>query len=249
MFGGDTPSESEIEVLKSRFVLGEVVKAEHLDIIVTPVYFPIIGQAIARRYTPSMENENPLNKPFIDFGKFAWGGEIVTIERFQLPDNLINTQYTLVAGQAGQYQLLLNDQVVLEGQVGESAASANQQVRLFISELRARPGTEFILSRQPLVTAVQSLTNRLSVSERGSKTGILSLSLTGPDKDSNAKELNAITQRYLYQNVERVSAEAQNSLDFLEQQLPAVKEELELSENKLNRYRLQNQTIDLTLEN
>lgn len=86
------------------------------------------------------------------------------------------------------------------------------------------------------------------MSEKGKKTGVLSLSITGTSPFKNQKTLEAIIQRYLRQNVERVSAEAQNSLEFLEAQLPEVKTEVELAESRLNRYRLENQTVDLTLE-
>ena len=245
---GETPSEAEIEVLRSRFVLGEVVRSEKLDIVATPDYFPVLGQAIARRYRPDADGSTNLNSPVIGLSGFAWGGETIGVERFQVTDSMMGEAYTLIAGNDGQYQLLFKDQPVLTGAVGTSATSANQQVRLFISELTARPGTHFNLTRLPMVTAIENLAKRLGVSEKGKKTGVLSLSLTGPSKADNARVLEAIAQRYLRQNVERVSAEAQNSLDFLEDQLPKVKADVELSEGKLNRYRLQNQTVDLTLE-
>ena len=42
------PVNAEIEILRSRSVLGAVVDNLKLDIIATPDYFPLIGEALAR---------------------------------------------------------------------------------------------------------------------------------------------------------------------------------------------------------
>ncbi len=50
------------------------------------------------------------------------------------------------------------------------------------------------------------------------------------------------------QNVERNSAEAENSLTFLKQHLPEIKIQLMAAEDKLNSYRQKNESVDLSLE-
>ena len=246
--GGETPSQTEVEVIRSRFVLGRVVESEKLNVVAEPNYLPALGRAVARRYRPDAESGQMINDPMLGLKAYAWGGEKIRLERFTIPANMEGAEYTLIAGDRGTYQVELDGYPILEGQVGEPAVTGDEQTRLFVSELVARPGTEFKLVRLPMISAIESLSNRLSVSEKGKKTGVLALSVTGPDKTNNKKVLEAIAQRYLRQNVERVSAEAQNSLAFLEEQLPVVKAEVELSENRLNQYRLENQTVDLTLE-
>ena len=52
----------------------------------------------------------------------------------------------------------------------------------------------------------------------------------------------------MLQNVERRSAEAENSLEFLGEQLPKIKEKLTEFEEKLNAYRLESESVDLSLE-
>ena len=49
LFEGDTSINAEIELLRSRSVLGDVVDNLKLDIVTKPDYFPIIGAALARR--------------------------------------------------------------------------------------------------------------------------------------------------------------------------------------------------------
>ncbi|HHM1077156.1 TPA: GNVR domain-containing protein, partial [Klebsiella pneumoniae] len=53
---------------------------------------------------------------------------------------------------------------------------------------------------------------------------------------------------YLAQNIARQAAQDAKSLDFLNQQLPKVRAELDVAEDKLNQYRRQNDSVDLSLE-
>ena len=48
--------------------------------------------------------------------------------------------------------------------------------------------------------------------------------------------------------MERTSAEAEKSLQFLQSHLPEVRADLEQSEQKLNDYRLASSSVDLNLE-
>ena len=50
LMGDKVDALTEIELIKSRMILGAAVKALHLEIIAEPKYFPVIGAAIARRF-------------------------------------------------------------------------------------------------------------------------------------------------------------------------------------------------------
>src|SRR5690606_27330563 len=86
------------------------------------------------------------------------------------------------------------------------------------------------------------------VAERGKKTGILELALEGEDAARIAATLDAITSIYLRQNVERKSAEAAKTLEFLNAQMPELKAEVDVAEQALNRFRVEKGSVDLTLE-
>src|SRR5690606_36260414 len=60
--------------------------------------------------------------------------------------------------------------------------------------------------------------------------------------------VNEIANTYLQQNVEQKSAESQKTLEFLEKQLPALKEQLETATSALNVYRIRKGSINLDLE-
>ena len=51
------PVMAEIELIKSRMILGAAVKNLNLEIIAKPKYFPVIGEAIARRFQQHNEGD------------------------------------------------------------------------------------------------------------------------------------------------------------------------------------------------
>ncbi len=56
---------------------------------------------------------------------------------------------------------------------------------------------------------------------------MLGLTITGEDPDEMARALNCIADNYLQQNVARQAAQDAKSLQFLKQQLPQVRSELD----------------------
>jgi tyrosine-protein kinase Etk/Wzc len=242
MLGGDTPTAAEIEIIRSRMVLAQAIEQEDLHIGVEPKRFPLIGSVFARRH-----RGEEVADPRFGLDSYAWGGERVQIDRLEVDRSLQGQTFTLVAGKDGGYTVLGADQAtLLTGKVGAPATGAG--VAMFVSELRARPQTEFAVVRRPTLAALSGLLGRLSVAERGRQTGILELALEGTDPDKIAATLNAISNIYLRQNVERRSEEAGKTLQFLNDQLPELKSELDAAGQALNHFRVKKGSIDLSLE-
>ncbi|OWA98571.1 tyrosine-protein kinase, partial [Klebsiella pneumoniae] len=57
-----------------------------------------------------------------------------------------------------------------------------------------------------------------------------------------------ISNNYLSQNIARQAAQDAKSLEFLSNQLPKVRNDLDVAEDKLNEYRRKNDSVDLSLE-
>jgi tyrosine-protein kinase Etk/Wzc len=141
----------------------------------------------------------------------------------------------------------------VSGQAGELAAVGKEgdgtaRVEIFVQELQARPGTEFTVVRESYLKTIQELSSAISITEQGKGTGILQLSLQGEHPAELAGILNAIARTYLRQNVERRSAQAEESLRFLDEQLPKLKAELEAAEESFNAFRKKNESLDLSVE-
>ncbi|MHB7470248.1 polysaccharide biosynthesis tyrosine autokinase, partial [Klebsiella pneumoniae] len=60
--------------------------------------------------------------------------------------------------------------------------------------------------------------------------------------------LDSISNNYLAQNIEREAAQDAKSLEFLNVQLPKVRDDLNAAEDKLNNYRRKSDSVDLSLE-
>lgn len=247
VFEGETPVNAEIEILRSRLVIGRAVDALRLYTVAEPRYFPVLGRAVARYRDAAT---GPV-EPWLGREDYAWGGESIQVETFQVPDAVLSKPFTLVAGEAGRYRLLgPSGQPVLEGRVGEPVKAGNDQAyyELFVSDLVARPGTRFRLVRNARLATVESVQRELRVSEKGKQSGVLQIGLQGPDPVRVAEVVNTIANLYLRQNVERKSAEAEQTLAFLEEQLPLLKERLESAEAALNAYRLEQGSVDMPKE-
>lgn len=228
LFASESSATTEIEIIKSRMILGKTVDKLNLTTAVFPEYLPFVGEGLAR----ILGKQNRL-----------------TISRFEVPEHLTSTVFTLrVINNSRGYFELIDDKnrVVLTGKVGELAKHDN--IRLFITEISAEDEALFNIAKISRLDAIQELQKNLVVTERGMQTGILHLSYTGESRRKIERILDDISQNYFIQNVERNSAEAKNSLEFLKNHLPDIKLELTASEDKLNQYRQENESVDLGLE-
>jgi tyrosine-protein kinase Etk/Wzc len=244
MLGEKSPAETEIAIIRSRMSLGRVVDDLGLDRSATPRRFPVIGGAIARRY----RGERPAPAWF-GLRSYGWGGDHIDLQRLDVPPRLMDEPLILTALHDNRFRVTSRDGTpVLEGEVGRAARGSlgPDKVEVYVADLVARPGTQFILERKRRSEVVASYQEQLKIFEDGKKSGILVLSLDGPDPVAISNILNAIANAYLRQNVERKSAEASNALEFLESQLPVVKENLAAAESALNAFQVGTGSVDIS---
>lgn len=246
-----TPVQAEIELIKSRMILGKTIKNLHLDIIAEPKYFPLIGKAIARWHQKRNDGDI-LSDPLFGLDHFAWGGEVIQVDTLEVPDNWKDEEILLQAMANDRFKLILQDEIILEGEVGKLAhtqqADREQPVKIFVTRLQARPQTRFVLVQRSEGEAIRRLKESISISEKGKGTGILELAIESSSPAAAVRIINEISNTYLQQNVEQKSAESQKTLAFLEKQLPELKEQLETATSTLNDYRTHKGSIDLDLE-
>ncbi|WP_085584499.1 MULTISPECIES: polysaccharide biosynthesis tyrosine autokinase [unclassified Pseudomonas] len=245
MLGGQSPSVTEIGIIKSRAVIGRTVDDLRLDIDVTPNTFPVIGGFLARRYRG--DSEDSVSRPRFGLNSYAWGGERLDIERLDLPKELLGKKLTLIAGEQHRFQLLDdNDNLLAEGVAG--SAFDQDGVAGLIGRLQANPGTRFEVVRNPRIVTIQSYQDALDIAEQGKESGIIRLALASSDAPEAVRILNKISALYVQQNVQRTSAEAAQSLNFLQGQLPQVKRDLAKASEALNAYQTRGKTVNISLE-
>ncbi len=245
--GGRSGVAGEIEIIRSRAVVGRAVETSGADLEVKVLgRLPVVGEFLARRAKPGPDGLVP---PLFPGPDFAWGGEELVFDEFIVPDELRGAAFTLVAGEAGQWSLLDESAVeILRGKVGERREAFKGAVRVRVTSLRARAGTRFGVKRHSVPSEVRDVVKALSVREASRQSNVIRATLEDTDPRRGAHVLNAIADAYVERNVGRRSEEAQKSLAFLREQLPQLKEQLEASERRLNQFRNAQQILDVTAE-
>lgn len=236
-----TGSTTQSEILRSRMILGQAAQQAGLDLLVRPEYFPFIGEAMVRRGSPRPDWQQGSH--------YVWAGENIAVNELRVESVLLGEPLTLEVSGANSYRLLdRNDSVLGNGAAGELLIIGSPLIELRVERIDAPVGARFTLTKRSDPQMVSNLLSRFAVAQRGRDTGILELSLTGDDRAEIVRSLNAISDVYLIQNINRQAAEAESRLQFLEQQTPQVQADLNTAENQLNEYRAQQDSVDLDFE-
>ncbi|MFJ2331027.1 polysaccharide biosynthesis tyrosine autokinase [Pseudomonas helleri] len=245
LLGKESPSATEIELIKSRTNIGGAIDNLQLDIEIKPHYFPLVGEYVARRFKATHE-VSVASSP-LGLTSFAWGGESLELSKLELPQDLLGKDLTLVAGDAGNFTLLGEDDgVLVKGKVGQD--NTQNGVKIHVETLQANSGTKFNVTRNSRLTTILNYQKVLDVAEKGKESGMIGVALESVDPTTAIKTLNEVARLYVQQNIDRTSAEAAQSLGFLRDQLPQVRKDLEKSENALNAFQIRSKSIDISLE-
>lgn len=237
---------AEVQILKSRLVLGQVVKANGLDIQSSPSFFPYVGQAFWRRHADERFGNAPWFLAPFDSESDAWGGEMIRVSTLDVPPELENHSFRITATQNGGFTLGTGEETLAAGQVGELLATTwrNQPISLFVRQLEAPPGVSFSVKKLSPQIAISRLQRRIRI-EPSESTGMITLKLTGQNPQEIVDTLETLLAIYQQQNIDRRSADSEKTLAFLREQLPKVKREVETAESKLNQFKVEQGTADL----
>ena len=238
----NSPAQPEIEILKSRLILGTVIDHLNLNIQVSST-----ENTIWNRLTAQHEYSKKYNKNSVLFKE---NQKAFDIRQFEVPAYFQDKDLGLNF-QSGKYTLTdpVTEQIVFSAPLNQSSELQSEYGRWKIAiytqdQLDAR----YIIQKQSLPAAVKSILGNYSVAEKGKMTGVLGLNYKGTDKEHITEVLNAILAAYSQQNIERRSAETAQTLKFLDEQLPELKQQLDLAEREFNTFRQQYNTVDLTKE-
>ncbi len=243
LFQNKASTDAEIELMRSRAVIGDAVARLHLDIDAKSRYAPLVGKPFVRFLAGDGLNGAPPG-----LGGYAWGGERIAVSKFDVPARWHGKPFTLIAGDAGRYELQSADgATILRGTAGQpaSARTGNDSVELTVTSLRARPGTRFDVTRLSTQRTIADLQQGLKIAEKTKQSGIVGMTLDGADAESITQTVNTIATLYVQRNVDRKSAQAQQMLAFLGDQLPQLRADLDQAEARYNEFRAQHGAVDL----
>ncbi|MFV5391015.1 polysaccharide biosynthesis tyrosine autokinase [Acinetobacter towneri] len=237
-----SPAQDEIEILKSRLVLGSVIDHLNLNIRVSGTEDSFWNRLIAKHeYDSEYSSQSVL---------FKDNQKSFDIRQFDIPQYFQDKNLILKFAQ-GNYSLTdeETEQVVFSAPLNQVSQLQSEfgvwKVAIFSQDSF---DATYNIQKQSLPAAMKSLTADYSVAERGKLSGVLGLNYQGSDKQHITQVLNAILTAYSQQNIERRSAETAQTLKFLEDQLPELKQQLDVAEREFNRFRQQFNTVDVTKE-
>lgn len=220
-----SPTDAEVELIRSRLVIGQSIEDLALDTRITPKYFPVLGKWWQRSDVP----------PVLSLGIFS------------VPDAWLGKPFELTAHSKVDYTLTTPDGEQLSGKVGEKL-SIDADSELLVTKLIAPQGQDFELVKYSFLNTVDNVRANLSAAPKGKNSAIIGLSYTGVDAVKNQQILNQIIHNYVLQNRDKEVQVAASGLAFIGQELPRLKEELQQSENKLNNYRAKSGSLDMPTE-
>ena len=211
--GSANNTDNEIEIIKSRKIIGRVVDSLNLNI----VYFTE-GRV---KNTQSYEN----SKIEISFRK-------------EVPTG-IDTSFVVKLIDKNSYQIkTINGDVILENKFGNQIDS---KIGKFIIDLKndlnknkANQYTIKISSREKVITRFR---NAIKVSPVNKKSSVLSLSLTYPLRKKAEDILNELVSQYNLDAIADKNQVSKKTSDFIQERLQKVSKELASLDDDANEYK------------
>lgn len=220
-------ADSEIDLIRSRSVIGQTVDNLQLDLEIEPVYTPIIGAALSQL--------NNANQPSIK------------VERMVVPEDFENKTFTLDVETPDTYALSLPNGDTLEGKVGKPLQLPGNG-EFILNQILAEPGQSFTINKLSRLQAINNVGNKLSIGSKGEGSPLLTLNYSGPNRKHIETVLNHIIDNYVSQNKNRDVMMATSGLAFINEELPRLKQALGDAETKLNQYRTHTGSVDIPSE-
>ena len=242
-----SPIFAEIEIIKSRSVIGRAVEALQANITVSVANrLPIVGGLLSRILPKGSDG---LVKPLWEAGDWGWGGEQLRIAEMVVPPTLTDQPLSLKIEKNEAWELSDKDgKVVARGVDGGLTVALDGTLRMRIDTLLARPGTRFRIVVRSLQDSITQMSQNLLVVDDRRQTSLIKLNYQNANPAYAALVLNAITTAYVEQNIARLSEEAEQTLKFMNQELPKLRAKLDASEQELNEFRSSTKTIDVSSE-
>ena len=237
-----SPAQAEIEILKSRLVLGTVIDRLNLNIRIHGTEDSFWSRLLNKHeYDSEYSGKSVL---------FKDNQKSFDVRSFEIP-SYYRDKSLLLSFSQGKFSLTdeETEQVVFSAPLNQTS-QLQSEYGLWKVGIYSQDSFDstYLIQKQSLPAAVRSLLADYSVAEKGKMTGVLGLNYQGTDKQHITQVLNGILAAYSQQNIERRSAETAQTLKFLEDQLPELKQQLDVAEREFNRFRQQYNTVDVTKE-
>lgn len=239
--GQKSPADAEVEILNSRLVLGQVIEDLNLDIKIKDDDDTLFHRLLNQDKTQLTYRTDAVS--------FQKAQDSFSVKQLNVPTYYLDKPLKLAFIAKDKFTLSYKDQLQFTGSLNRKNQLVDHKGMWNIQIDSTHPFQQtFSLTKLSLPSAVRLLSTSYSVGEKGKMTGVIGLNYSGSDKAHITNVLNHILTIYQNQNIERKSLESKQTLNFLDKQLPELKQQLDESEIKFNKFREQHNTVDVTQE-
>ena len=230
---------TESHIIRSRFTLGPVADALNLDWRLEPRRFPVIGHMAERRAWPQIPNWIA--------PQYTRYGDSITLGLLEVDQPLVNRRATLTVTGPDRFEARLRGFDAVTGRVGETVQPA-PGFRFRIAQMSLPEGRVLSLWRSGDIAATGRVRRGLRISERAPRnSGIIDFIYIGGDRDLSVDVANAVTRSYQRQNLNRRAAEIDQSVAFIEEQIPQAREATARAAEALRAFREKSGNTELTV--
>jgi tyrosine-protein kinase Etk/Wzc len=230
-------ANDEMEVLRSRLVLGSAVDETGANIEARALRTPLIGAALERAQTR-----------LAGFGiGSAPPPARIELAAFELPSAHEEERFVLTVVAGGRFTLA--GPALAQPLAGEVGVPLRAQVSggtlvLAIRSLDAARGERFALVRHDRLETIETLQRNIEIELRGKLSNVISAALEGSDPARVAATVAAMGRAYLGHNGASRAGDAAQRAAVIEGELPRLQRELEAAESRYNAARHSHATIN-----
>lgn len=235
----DSKAQAEAELIRSRMVLEPVINSLHLRIRLADPEVGALDRIVNDRTNTAIHTPEGVSLTTTD-------GQ-ANISQFNVSQGYLNQPFTLTRSETGF--TLSNELDEFKGQLNQphQFKGADGRIQITVNDLPA-DSHAISLTKQSLQKTTNTINSALSVVEKGKQTGIIELSMTGNNQQQTSLILKEIVLSYVGQNQSRGTEDTTRTLEFMETQIPVLREKLEDSEAEFNEFRTKYGTIDVNQE-
>ena len=206
-------------------------------------------------------NRTVQNLPFsVDFytrGHFRthnlYGREPITIDLKYVDNQIYGCEFRFIPIDANSFEIILEDEFSKEifpdfkikGQYGVPFENFLMFATIDKLYLPAE-NIEFLFRFRDLASLENEFASRLQLSYIGEMSSVISVSLTGNVDGRDCDFINALCDEFLESNLEAKNEEATRTINFITDQLSYIFDSLQIAENRLQKYRRENNMVDVS---
>lgn len=138
-----------------------------------------------------------------------------------------------------------NAPLSVQAQYGQAIRTDHFCATVWPTELMVSSGKMYFRFRSK-ESLVNEFMSRVGLGFIGDNSTVLRISLVSETPARDCDFINKLSEIYLIENVERKNAVADNSLNFINQQLDLLQQSLQVSEGAMTNFRQQNKIVDVS---